>query len=136
MMPADMVEHFLHAFLGGDGDAAASYVTEDFRLIAMPMAPLVLSGRDALRFVVEQTNSGFPRRPEECSHVITRSVAADALVMHERIDRFLWAGEWLELHIAAIFEFRDGLIATETDYFDRVAYAPMMARAGVEVPLV
>ena len=85
------------------------YVTADFRLVVMPMAPVVLSGTDALRFVVGQTNLGFPERPKECEHVTLRCVSDGTLVMHERIDRFLWAGEWLELPMAAVFEFRDGL---------------------------
>jgi hypothetical protein len=42
--------------------------------------------------------------------------------MHERIDRFLVDGRWIEIPIAAIFRVRDSKVALWRDYFDLESY--------------
>ncbi|MBV1688402.1 nuclear transport factor 2 family protein [Novosphingobium sp. G106] len=136
MTQIEIVERFLDAFLARDADTAAGFVTEDFRLEAVPTSPQVLVGRDALCQVLREANLGFPRPLDGASHETGRCVSEGALVMQERVDRFRFEGHRLELRIASIFQFRDGVICSETDYFDMNSYVRMMASVGVELRAV
>jgi limonene-1,2-epoxide hydrolase len=118
----ETIGRFLDAFLANDSAAATALVTEDFRLVAVPMGPGVLQGREQLRHVLDNPTLGFPRAPEQCEHRIIRSVEQGDIIMHERLDRFRFNGEWYELPIASTFIFQDERIVEETDYFDSASY--------------
>lgn len=122
MTKLEMIDRFLDAFIASDSAAATALVTEDFQFITIPMGPGIMSGREALRHVLDNPSLGFPRQPEQSEHRTLRSVEQGDTVMHERVDRFLFDGVWHELPIASTFTFSDGKIASETDYFDLGTY--------------
>jgi limonene-1,2-epoxide hydrolase len=119
------IEQFLHAFLAQDADSAVRFVTDDFRLRAIPHAPHELSGKEQLRAIIAHSNFGFERAIDEAKHRIVRSLESGGVVCQERVDCFRVGDKWFELPIVAIFEFRGDLIGVETDYFDSATYARM-----------
>lgn len=132
MTKLETIDRFLDAFLASDSAAATALVTEDFQLVTIPMGAGVMSGREALRHVLDSPSLGFPNKPRQSEHRTLRSVEQGDTVMHERVDRFLFDGVWHELPIASAFTFSDGQIATETDYFDLGSY--LKIRAASESP--
>ncbi|MDE2303694.1 MAG: nuclear transport factor 2 family protein [Sphingomonadales bacterium] len=127
MTSLETIDRFLAAFLASDGAAAATLVTEGFQLITVPMGPGIMTGREALCRVLEMPSLGFAYAPQQSEHRVVRSVEQGQTVMHERIDRFQFDGQWHELPIASTFTFREGLIATQTDYFDLGTYMRIRA---------
>jgi limonene-1,2-epoxide hydrolase len=50
--------------------------------------------------------------------ILKQTEGADGTVMNERVDRLDFNGQWVDLPIMGIFEFRDGKISAWRDYFD------------------
>lgn len=53
---------------------------------------------------------------------------ATGLVMNERVDRFLRKdGKWVSIEVVGVFEFADGKITAQREYFDLKSFADQMA---------
>ena len=82
----------------------------------MPAQPA--SGRNDLRKFI----SGFSSNWEKTDWEILNLLAADDIVMVERVDRTVVAGKTVELPCFGVFEMKDGKIAVWRDYFDMSTY--------------
>jgi limonene-1,2-epoxide hydrolase len=67
-------------------------------------------------------SGGVSEAASEVEWVVHRQVSSGSTVMNERTDRFLVAGRWIEIPIAAVFEVRDGRVSLWRDYFDLETY--------------
>jgi limonene-1,2-epoxide hydrolase len=108
----DVVNAFLKVCAKRDYDAAFELVTDDLEYQNM-MLPAV-QGKDAMRDTCDMLLSLC----EDSEWLVHHEVASGDLVMNERTDRFLKDGTWHDLPVAAVFQLRDGLIASWHDYFD------------------
>ena len=82
----------------------------------MPAQPV--SGHHDLRTFI----SGFSGNWEKTDWDILNLLAADDIVMVERVDRTVVAGKTIELPCFGIFEMKQGKIAVWRDYFDMSTY--------------
>ena len=53
---------------------------------------------------------------------------SDGIVLTERTDRFEINGQWMDILVMGVMEFKDGLICNWRDYFDMKAYEQETAR--------
>ena len=52
----------------------------------------------------------------------------DGVVLTERTDRFEINGQWMDILVMGVMEFKDGLICNWRDYFDMKAYEAETAK--------
>ena len=111
-----IVREFIAAWSNLNTDELVGYFTEDGIYHNMPAKPV--SGHDDLRDFI----SAFLASWEKTDWEILNLLAADDIVMVERVDRTLAAGKEVELPCFGIFEMKEGKIAVWRDYFDMQTY--------------
>ena len=111
-----IVREFIAAWSNLNTDEIVNYFAEDGVYHNMPAQPV--SGHDDLRKFI----SGFSSTWEKTDWEILNLLAADDIVMVERIDRTVAAGKKVDLPCFGIFEMKDGKIAAWRDYFDMSTY--------------
>jgi limonene-1,2-epoxide hydrolase len=122
-MPSDratrndsLVREFLAAWERRDTARILSCWADDGVYHAVAIPPIV--GREAFgRFV-----AGFEQVPGGRLE-IRHQVAAEDVVMNERVDRITFRGRALVVPICAVFEIRDGRIVAWREYFDPALFA-------------
>ncbi len=100
-----------------DLDAVSALVTDDIVYDNVPIG--VVHGPDGVRRVL---SGGVTAAATAVEWVVHRQVAGGSTVMHERTDRFLVDGTWVEIAIAAVFEVRGDRVCLWRDYFDLETY--------------
>lgn len=127
---SDMVERFLHAYFGGEADAAMACVGDDFEWVNMALPKATIRGRAALATKLAVPNLGLPLPLEQADHETTLAIVRGEYLMHERVDRLRFAGEELEIPCAAAWRFAEGRIAAWRDYFDMGLVLHFFSRLG------
>jgi limonene-1,2-epoxide hydrolase len=117
----DVVRQLIDACNRRDVEAALALFAEDAIYHNIPIAPA--RGTAAIREML----GPFLGMAEEVDWVVHHIVAsAEGVVMTERTDRFLIAGNWLELPVMGAFEVSGGRINAWRDYFDMAPLRPIM----------
>lgn len=116
-MPTEVVSALIHACERRDLDAVCALVTDDIEYDNVPIGKVY--GPDGVRSVL---SGGVTQAAERVEWVVLHQVADGDVVMNERVDRFLVAGTWVEVPIAAVFKVRDGKVCLWRDYFDLESY--------------
>jgi len=113
------IREFLAAWERRDTARIVDAFTEDGVYHSIPLAPIV--GKEAIAAFV----AGFEGRPPGRLEV-RHQVAADAVVMNERLDHITLNGVRVSLPISGVFEMEAGRIKAWREYFDlgpvRAAY--------------
>ena len=112
-----IVTSLIRACEARDLDAVCALVADDIEYDNVPVGKV--HGPEGVRKVL---SGGVTEAASEVQWVVHRQVADGDVVMHERTDRFLVDGRWVEIPIAAVFEVRDGKVALWRDYFDLESY--------------
>lgn len=107
-----VVKSLADAWAAKDIEAIMDHFTDDIVYHNMPME--AAEGSDAVRGVIE----GFLAMAESIVFDTLNEVADGDLVLNERVDTFVIAGNPTPIHVMGIFELRDGKIARWRDYFD------------------
>jgi limonene-1,2-epoxide hydrolase len=117
MTPDDVVSALVRACEARDLDAVTALVADDIEYDNVPIGKVF--GPEGVRKVL---SGGVSEAASEVEWVVHRQVSSGSTVMNERTDRFLVAGRWIEIPIAAVFEVRDGRVSLWRDYFDLETY--------------
>jgi limonene-1,2-epoxide hydrolase len=108
-----IITEFIDAFCRFDADELIEYFTPDATYHNIPLP--ILRGRDEILASLK----GLPTRFKELKVEMLHQIAADNIVMNERIDYFTFHdGRQVALPIAGIFEMEDGKIKNWREYFD------------------
>jgi limonene-1,2-epoxide hydrolase len=107
-----LVREFCDAWSKMDADLLTGYFTDDAVYHNIPMAPL--EGKEAIRGFL----AGFLAGVTSANFKMLNVVAADDVVMTERVDTFTLNGREGAFPVMGIFEIEDGKIAAWRDYFD------------------
>jgi limonene-1,2-epoxide hydrolase len=110
--PIELIRAFCEAWSRRDAAELSAYFTADGVYHNVPMEPVV--GADAIRGWLER----FFTQCSAAEFALRHIAAAGALVLTERVDRFVIAGRRIELPVAGVFELRESRIAAWRDYFD------------------
>ena len=129
----DLVEGFLHAYFHGDAGTVLASVTDDFTWINLALPRATVQGREALAAKLAAPNLGLPAPLEAAEHDTTLVLESDGRLMHERVDRLRFKGEWVEIPCAAAFELRDGRISVWRDYYDIGHVLRFFDRIGISI---
>lgn len=108
----EFVEAFVSAWPSGDATPIAAMFSEDAVYLNGPHEPV--HGRAA----IEATISGFMAMGGEVTVDMVNLLADERIVMTERIDHFVLAGQTYSLPVMGVFEVDDGRITAWRDYFD------------------
>lgn len=115
--PGEVVTALIRACEARDLDAVELLVADDIVYDNVPIG--VVHGPAGVRRVL---SGGVTAAATDVEWVVHRQVEGGPVVMHERTDRFLVEGTWVEIAIAAVFEVRDGRVCLWRDYFDLETY--------------
>ena len=107
-----VVQSLTEAWVAKDIEAIMDHFTDDIVYHNIPMDPA--EGTEAVRGVIE----GFLAMADPIEFETLHEVAADDLVLNERVDTFVIAGDPTPIKVMGIFELRDSKIARWRDYFD------------------
>ena len=107
-----IISRFCNAFGRMDADELIAYFTDDAIYHNIPMP--VRRGRAEIYAALQGMQARFKGLEFETLH----QVAADNLVMNERIDHLIYEDRRLALPIVGVFELEGGLIKAWRDYFD------------------
>jgi limonene-1,2-epoxide hydrolase len=118
--PAEVVDAFIGAIERRDLEAAVALVSDDCEYDNVPMEAVVgpRAIADLLRPLIGSC--------AEVDWVVRRQVAVGAVVMNERLDRFLIAGRWVQVPVCGVWEVVDGKIRLWRDYFDLQGFRSQM----------
>jgi limonene-1,2-epoxide hydrolase len=115
--PEQLVRDFLGAWPRRDLDELMSFFAPDAVYHNVPVAPC--GGAAAIREIF----AGFLATMPGIVLDVVNLVAANSLVMAERIDRFVMPdGNRFDLPVTGVFEVRDGAIVAFRDYFDLATF--------------
>ena len=115
--PETIVRDFLGAWPRRDLEELMSFFASDAVYHNVPVAPCV--GAAAIR----ETFAGFLATMPSIVLDVVELVANGALVMAERVDRFVMPnGHRFDLPVTGVFEVRDGKIVAFRDYFDLATF--------------
>lgn len=115
--PETIVRDFLGAWPRRDLDELMSFFAADAVYHNVPVAPCV--GAAAIR----ETFAGFLATMPGIVLEVVNLAAAGALVMAERIDRFVMPnGHRFDLPVTGVFEVRNGKIVAFRDYFNLATF--------------
>jgi len=109
-----------------DIDAILEFFAEDgiFDMVNVRKA----TGHAEIRAVVEAIITPHDTGRFEILNIAENSAGK---VMNERVDRFLRKdGKWISIGVMGVFEFVDGKIAAQRDYFDVQTFRNQMADYG------
>lgn len=115
---ARIIDGFMQAWNNLDIDAVMAHFTEDAEYANVPMGPPHV-GKGAIRAFID----GFMGSTSEINFIVHHQVAAGDVVMNERTDILVMAGNRVELPVMGVFELRDGKISAWRDYFDMSAFS-------------
>lgn len=115
--PGEVVTALIRACADRDLDRVCTLVTDDVVYDNVPIG--VVHGPDGVRRVL---SGGVTEAASQVEWVVHRQVEGGSTVMHERTDRFLVDGTWVEIAIAAVFEVRGDRVSLWRDYFDLETY--------------
>jgi limonene-1,2-epoxide hydrolase len=121
MTPEETVDRFIALVCAKDIDAACELVAPDCEYDNVPMGKQF--GPDGIKALLGPMIDGI----DEVEFVIHRQVAAGALVLNERNDRFRLGEKWIDLPVAGVFEVVDGKIALWRDFFDAGTFNDQLA---------
>ena len=110
--PLEIVNAFCAAWERGDIEELMSYFADDAIYHNVPVAPI--QGKAAIR----QGFLAFASLMDGIKLIMVRTAATGPVVFNERIDRFTWKGNTLDLPVAGVFEVHDGKITLHRDYFN------------------
>jgi len=118
MSNADFVTGFIDAWNALNVDNIMEHFTDDCVYVNVPIAT-PNNGKEEIRAFIE----GFTADCSEINFTIHhQTISADgSVVMNERTDRLKMNGNWVEIAVMGVFEFRDGKICAWRDYFDMAA---------------
>lgn len=126
--PDSLVREFTALLAAKNLDAACAYITEDCEYDNVPIGKAF--GPQGLR----DTLSGFFQVCDSLDWEIVRQSATgdinNAVVLNERIDRFVIKGETHELLVAGVYEIHNGKITLWRDYFDQAGLMKALAAAS------
>lgn len=111
-----IIREFVAAWSNLDADELATYFTDDGVYYNMPTQPI--SGRDNVRAFI----GNFMGPWESTDWEIINIMAEGDIVMVERMDHTVAAGNKIELPCFGIFEMEDGKIKVWRDYFNLATY--------------
>lgn len=115
--PETIVRDFLGAWPRRDLEELMSFFAPDAVYHNVPVAPCV--GAAAIR----ETFAGFLATMPGIALDVVELVANGALVMAERVDRFVMPnGHRFDLPVTGVFEVQDGKIVAFRDYFDLATF--------------
>ncbi len=120
----ELIREFINAWSRNDVDELMGYFAENCIYHNMPLDPV--SGSDAIRTTI-QGFAGMAEKIEWVTHQIAENEAG--VVLTERTDRFLVAGNWVELPVMGAFEVHDGRITAWRDYFDMNQFTQQLPSA-------
>lgn len=118
-----LVREFIAAWSSLDPAGLADYFTADGTYHNIPSQPV--SGRDNIRNFI----AGFIRPWQATEWEIVSLVAQGDLVMVERIDKTVVAGQPVNLPCVGVFLIEDGKISVWRDYFDLATYTSQLGAA-------
>jgi limonene-1,2-epoxide hydrolase len=114
--PVQTVQRFIAAFIEAwptkDASGLMAFFSDDAVYHNIPLD--AVQGKEAIRSTLE----GFMDMGGNVEVEVANIVAADNLVVVERVDRFIQSGETSSLSIVGIFEIEGGLVKAWRDYFD------------------
>ncbi|MBI1349723.1 MAG: hypothetical protein GC156_01225 [Actinomycetales bacterium] len=122
MTAGEVVTELIRACERNDLVAVLELVTDDVEYDNVPIGKV--HGPEGVRSVLGR---GVTAEASEMQWIVHRQVEEGSTVMHERTDRFLVDGRWIEIPIAAVFEVRGGRVALWRDYFDLESYRSQRA---------
>jgi limonene-1,2-epoxide hydrolase len=115
--PDSYIRTFNSLLVSKNIDAAAGMISDDCEYDNVPIGKAF--GPQGLR----DTLTGFFTMCDSLDWEIIRQSAtgdmSNAIVLNERIDRFVIKGTTYELLVAGVYEIRDGRITLWRDYFDK-----------------
>lgn len=120
--PAETVTAFIHLLEARDVEGAVRLVTDDCEYDNVPMSKVV--GPEAIAALLGPMLTSC----SEVEWVVHRQVAEGALVLNERLDRFLLPSGWVEVPVCGVWEVVDGRIRLWRDYFDLATFEGQLAR--------
>jgi limonene-1,2-epoxide hydrolase len=120
MTNEEIVDEFIARVVRMDLDAACELVSDNVEYDNVPIGKVY--GPDGIKGVLGQMVGSL----DEVEWVIHRQVAAGALVLNERTDRFGMNGKWMDLPVAGVFEVHDGRITLWRDYFDMTTFTDQL----------
>jgi limonene-1,2-epoxide hydrolase len=107
-----VVQSLADAWAARDIERIMDHFTDDIVYHNIPMDPA--EGKDAVRAVIE----GFLGMADSIVFETRNELSEGDLVMNERVDTFVIAGNETPIRVMGVFELRDGRIARWRDYFD------------------
>ncbi|HUI04467.1 MAG TPA: limonene-1,2-epoxide hydrolase family protein [Acidimicrobiales bacterium] len=110
--PLDVVTSFCAAWSTLDIDRIMGLLAEDAVYHNIPVDPVV--GHEAIRATIVGFTAGW----DSVAFDVRHAVADGAVVLTERVDRFVSAERTVSLPVMGTFEVSDGLITAWRDYFD------------------
>lgn len=115
--PDSFVRSFTALLAAKNIDAASTMISDDCEYDNVPIGKAF--GPQGLR----DTLTGFFAMCDSLDWEIVRQIStgdmSSAVVLNERIDRFVIKGTTYEMLVAGVYEIRDGRIALWRDYFDQ-----------------
>ena len=117
----DLVRAFVAAMNELDWEAVYAFLTPDVLVHNMPMPPL--EGIDAVR-------GFFDAVPPitHCDWQITNIAETGDIVLNERLDNFVMAGNSISLPVMGLFQIQDSKITLWRDYFDLKDFERQLGR--------
>jgi limonene-1,2-epoxide hydrolase len=115
---------FLAAWPRGNIDELMGFFAEDAVYHNIPVPPAVGAAAIRAAFVA------FAGLMDSIEIENLNVAARGSVVFNERIDRFRWNGNLLELPVAGVFEVRGEKIVAHRDYFD---YGTWLRATGISL---
>ncbi len=109
----ELVRTYFAAVARKDIDTMLSMLHDDFEYQNMPYDRRMTSKADKRKFF-EWFTKGMTDYKLELKHV----VADDRFVFHEGVENYVKKGHRVALPYCGVFEFKDGKITRQRDYFD------------------
>ncbi len=122
MSNSDTVREFLAAFNAKDIDGIMGFFAADGVYHNMQSPPI--EGVDAIRQVIDGYTS--PATAIDWQ-LLAISESEDGTVLTDRLVRFDFGGNWVELPVMGSFDVADGKIAVWRDYFDQAQFQNQMS---------
>ncbi len=122
MSNSDTIREFLAAFNAKDVDGIMGFFAADGVYHNMQSPPI--EGVDAIRQVIDGYTS--PATTIDWQ-LLAISESEDGTVLTERLDRFDFGGNWVELPVMGSFDVADGKITVWRDYFDQAQFQNQMS---------
>jgi limonene-1,2-epoxide hydrolase len=107
-----VVQSLADSWAAQDIEQIMGHFTDDIVYHNIPMEPA--EGTEAVRGVIE----GFLAMADSIVFETVNEVSEGDLVLNERVDTFVIAGNPTPIKVMGVFELRDGKIARWRDYFD------------------